>query len=132
MAIKENWEITKLEENKNKKIAIIGAGPAGLTAASYLARRGFEVYIYEKHNDIGGLLRHGIPEFRLPREIIDGVVQKIVNLGVKIKLGTTLGKDLTLEELEQENDAILLCFGANISSKMGIQGEELPRSFRWK
>lgn len=79
----------------------------------------------------GGLLNHGIPDFRLPREIIDDVIQKVLDLGVEVILGKELGKDITLEELKSEYDAVLLCFGANISSKMHIEGEELKRGI-WR
>lgn len=125
MAIENNWKIDKLEEKKNKKIAIIGGGPAGITAGSYLARRGYEVSIFEKHKKLGGLLEHGIPDFRLPRNIINETIDKILELGIKVNLGKELGKDIKLEELENEFDAILLAFGANISSKMNIEGESL-------
>lgn len=128
MAIKEGWKIGKLEEDKNKKVAIIGGGPSGITAASYLARRGIEVCIYEKHNELGGLLVHGIPDFRLPRKIIKGVIKKVLDLGIKVVFGKELGKDFSLNELTKKYDAVLLCFGANVSIKMNIEGEELKRS----
>lgn len=73
----------------------------------------------------GGILRHGIPEFRLNRDILDKQIEKILSLGIEVKYGVSLGKDYLLEDLEKEYDAIFLAFGANISSKMGIQGEEL-------
>lgn len=73
----------------------------------------------------GGILRHGIPEFRLNRGILDKQIEKILSLGIEVKYGVSLGKDYLLEDLEKEYDAIFLAFGANISSKMGIQGEEL-------
>lgn len=114
-----------LEEKKNKKVAIIGGGPSGITAAAYLARRGFDVSIYEKHKELGGLLAHGIPDFRLPRNVLNKTIQKVLDLGVEVKLNRELGKNLSLDELEKEYDAILLSFGANISSKMNIKGEEL-------
>lgn len=125
MAIKEGWKIDQVEEKKNKKIAIIGGGPSGITATAYLAKRGFEVCIYEKHEKLGGLLVHGIPDFRLPREVIEETINKVLELGVEFRLGQELGRNLNLEELEKEYDAVLLAFGANISSKMGIPGEEL-------
>ncbi len=125
MAIKRGWKLEKIEEKKDKKVAIIGGGPAGITASAYLAKRGFEVDIYEKHPKLGGLLTHGIPDFRLPRDIIDETIKKVLDLGIKIYLEKELGNNLSLEELEKEYDAILLAFGANISSKMKIQGEEL-------
>ena len=125
MAIDNNWKITMLEEKKNKKIAIIGGGPSGITAAAYLARRGFEVSIFEKHEELGGLLSHGIPDFRLPRDVLSKTIQKVLDLGVKVYYKEELGKNLQLDRLEKEYDAILLSFGANISTNMGIKGEEL-------
>lgn len=73
----------------------------------------------------GGILKHGIPEFRLNRDVLDKQIEKILSLGIEVKYGISLGKDYLLEDLEKENDAIFLAFGANISSKMGIQGENL-------
>lgn len=125
MAIQNKWGIPKVEELSGKKIAIIGGGPAGITAAAFLRRKGHEITIYEKHNELGGLLAHGIPEFRLPRYILKQTIEKVLNLGIDVKYNCSLGKDITLDELKKEYDAILLTIGANISSKMGIQGEEL-------
>lgn len=90
------------------------------------------MYVYMKNMKIfGGLLVHGIPDFRLPREIINGVIKKVLDLGIKVELGKELGKDFTLEELKNKYDAVLLCFGANVSSKMNIEGEDLKRSI-WR
>ena len=126
MSIENNWEINKVsEEGKNKKIAIIGGGPSGITAASYLARRGFNVTIYEKYDRLGGLLIHGIPEFRLSRNVIEKSIQKVLNLGIEVKYNSELGKNINLDDLEKEYDAILLAFGANVSTKMNIEGENL-------
>ncbi|MCI8620488.1 MAG: hypothetical protein HFJ50_01360 [Clostridia bacterium] len=79
----------------------------------------------------GGLLSYGIPDFRLPRDILDGALQKILDLGIEVHLGKELGKDITLDELKEKYDAVLLCFGANVSSKMNIEGEDLERSL-WR
>ena len=108
-----------------RTFAIIGGGPAGLTAASFLARKGHKVTIYEKYNYLGGLLVHGIPEFRLPRTVIQKTIDKILKLGIEVKYNKELGKNLSLSELEKQYDYIILAFGANISSKMGIEGENL-------
>ena len=126
IAIKENYKIAEINnKNINKKIAVIGGGPAGLTASAFLLKEGYAVTLYEKYNYLGGLLVHGIPEFRLPKEIVKNAVQKIIDLGLEVKYGMELGKNLFLNELEKNYDAIFLAFGANISTKMGVEGEEL-------
>ena len=125
LAIKNNWDIPITNEERKEKIAIIGSGPAGLTCAAFLRRKGYQVTIYEKHNYLGGLLRHGIPEFRLPKTILDETINKIISLGITVKLNTELGKDITLSELEKNYDAVFIGIGANLSSKMDIPGEEL-------
>ena len=83
--------------------------------------------IYEKHKMLGGLLTHGIPDFRLPRDVVYNTIQKVLDLGVNVVLGKELGKDIKLEELQERYDAVLLTFGANISSMMHIEGENLER-----
>lgn len=122
-----------IEKNKklyeNKKVAIIGGGPAGLTAGAFLAKNGIKVTIYEKYNYLGGLLMYGIPEFRLPKSIVKETVKQILNLGIEVKYNQELGKNLNLEELKKEYNAIFLSIGANVSSKMGVEGEELNGVF---
>ena len=126
IAIKENYELATLNKNnKDKKIAIVGGGPAGLTAAAFLLKNGYSVTLYEKYDYLGGLLLHGIPEFRLPKEIVKQTVQKIIDLGLQVKYRQELGKNLSLKQLEKEYNAIFLAFGANITTEMGVEGEEL-------
>ena len=119
----------EIQENKkkngNKKVAVIGSGPSGLTAAAFLAKEGFEVTIYEKYEYLGGLLVYGIPEFRLDKEVVKDTVENILNLGIKVEYNKELGKNLTIQELEKKYDAIYLGIGANISTKMGVEGENL-------
>lgn len=124
-AFKENYDIKTTNELEGKKIAIIGGGPAGLTCAAFLRMSGADVTIYEKQPKLGGITRYGIPDFRLSREIIDKNIEKILNLGIKAECNKALGKDYNLEDLEKEYDAIYLSFGANVSSKMNIPGENL-------
>ena len=113
------------QKNGDKKIAIIGGGPCGLTAAAFFARNGAKVTIYEKYDYLGGLLIHGIPEFRLAKEIVNETIKDILELGIEVKYNQELGKNLNLTDLEKQYDAIFLSFGANVSSKMGVEGEEL-------
>ena len=124
MAIENNYKIEKLEEN-GKKVAVIGGGPSGLTCAAFLARNGYNVTIYEKYNELGGILVHGIPEFRLPKEVVKKAINKILDLGINVQYNKEVGKNLDLKELKQEYNAIYLAIGANIPSKMMIPGEEL-------
>lgn len=124
-AFKENYDIKTTNELEGKKIAIIGGGPAGLTCAAFLRMSGADVTIYEKQPKLGGITRYGIPDFRLSREIIDKNIEEILNLGIKAECNKALGKDYNLEDLEKEYDAIYLSFGANVSSKMNIPGENL-------
>lgn len=123
-AIKDNYPIS-IKEPNGKKIAIIGGGPAGLTCAFYLKVNGFDVTIYEKHNYLGGLLNHGIPEFRLDRDILNKSIDRIINLGINVKYNMELGNNLDLNELEKEYDAIFIGIGANLSNIMNIPGENL-------
>ena len=112
-------------EKTHKKVAVIGGGPAGLTCAAFLAKEGIKVTIYEKYDYLGGLLMFGIPDFRLPKEIVENTVRDILDLGIEVKYCQELGKDFTLKDIENEYDAIFLSIGANCSSKMGVEGEDL-------
>lgn len=121
-----NCYAEEIKKNKNdKKVAIIGGGPAGLTASAFLAKRGIKVTIYEKYDYLGGLLIHGIPEFRLPKDIVQKTVEKILRLGIEVKYNQQLGKDIFIQDLEKQYDAIFLSIGANKSIKMEVEGEEL-------
>lgn len=137
-SLKEAFEINKEEsENndnknneskqnfKNKKVAVIGGGPAGLTCAAFLAKDGIDVTIFEKYDYLGGILVHGIPEFRLSNSIVKETVNRILSLGINVEYNKELGKNLKLNELEKNYDAIFLAIGANVSKKMGIIGENL-------
>ena len=130
MAIEEGFDMDVEIKSENsmlpkKKIAIIGSGPAGLTCAAFLARSGFEVTIFEKRDKLGGLLRYGIPEFRLDRKILDGAINKILDLGINIEIDKELGKDIFLDKLIKDYDAVFIAIGANIPWKMNVEGEDL-------
>lgn len=112
-------------QEKNKKVAVIGGGPSGLTAAVFLRKNGYKVTIYEKQKDLGGILKRGIPEFRLSNEIVEKTIEQILALGINVQCEKELGRNLELANLEKEYDAIYLSIGANIPRKMAIEGEEL-------
>jgi heterodisulfide reductase subunit A-like polyferredoxin len=107
-----------------KKVAIIGAGPAGLAAADDLADRGVEVTVYEASSSAGGMLRWGIPEYRLPKDIIDHEVELIRRKGVKFVYNKRVGSDTSLAQLSAGNDAVFISAGAQSSRKLGIEGED--------
>lgn len=126
-ALKNGWykNTEKTHELDGKRVAVVGGGPAGLTCSAFLAKSGAKVTIYEKYNKLGGILEHGIPEFRLDKDILEKTIEAILSLGINVEYGKELGKNLDLQELENKYDAIFLGFGANIPSKMNIPGEEL-------
>ena len=127
ISIKNNYKISKEINEKfvDKKVAVIGSGPAGLTCSAFLARKGVQVTIFEKYNELGGILVHGIPEFRLPKETVKKTIEKILDLGIKTQVNKELGKNLNIEDLIKEYDAVFVGIGANIPTKMNIPGEEL-------
>ncbi|MFR3182135.1 MAG: FAD-dependent oxidoreductase [Clostridia bacterium] len=127
-AYEQNYRLVdcyETKEKKNKKVAIIGGGPSGLTCAAFLAKEGIDVTIYEKYKYLGGLLVFGIPNFRLNKSRVEEVINQILELGIKVEYEKELGRNLNLEELEKKYDAIFLSIGANKSTKMGVEGEEL-------
>ncbi len=115
------YEITPSE--KTGKVAIVGAGPAGITCAFHLARKGHQVTIYERLDEPGGMSAVGIPDYRLPRNILQVEVLQIQKMGVVINYGQTIGNDLTLSELDNQFDAVFIGMGAQHSTQMGIEGE---------
>jgi NADPH-dependent glutamate synthase beta subunit-like oxidoreductase len=112
---------------RKEKIAVVGGGPAGLTAARDLALRGYKVTVFEELPKAGGMLYWGIPSYRLPRNIFDHEIDDIRTLGVDIRLNTRVGKDITFAKLEKEFDFIYLATGAHKSQKMGVPGEKCLR-----
>lgn len=128
-ALLDNMQSKFIKEKNNKKVAIIGSGPAGLACASELIKHGFSVVIYESLHKAGGVLTYGIPEFRLPKEIVNKQIDNLKKLGVKIKLNIPVGNAITINELKEEYDAIFIGTGAGIPKFMGIDGEDSNEVF---
>jgi len=126
-----DWElehgIEKVEpiaKKHEEKIAIVGSGPTGLTAAYELVKKGYPVTVFESSAEPGGMLRTGIPEYRLPKKLLEIEIKRLKDLGVNIQTRTTIGLDLTIDQLQQEGyKAILIAIGAQKSRKLGIEGE---------
>jgi glutamate synthase (NADPH/NADH) small chain len=108
-----------------KRVAIVGAGPAGLTAAWFLLLAGHKVTLFDANEKAGGMMRYGIPKFRLPEAVIDADVEPLVKMGATLRFSTVFGKDADWTELQKTHDALLLTIGASMASKLGIPGEEL-------
>jgi len=114
---------------REESIAVVGAGPAGLACAYHLARLGYDVTVYEAESDAGGVLRWGIPEYRLPKDVLQREVQRIRALGVRFVFGTRIGRDVPFESLG-EFDAVFLATGVQRRRPLGIPGEHLPQVFQ--
>ena len=113
-------------QGRKGKVAVIGSGPAGLTAAAQLASAGHQVTIYEALHAVGGVLRYGIPEFRLPKEILEAEVDYIRSLGVDIQTNVLIGRTISFAQLQNQYDAIFIATGAGLPHFLGIPGENLP------
>ncbi|MBN2061546.1 MAG: FAD-dependent oxidoreductase [Deltaproteobacteria bacterium] len=123
----KNRYVPEVAEKKNEKIAVIGSGPAGLTAAYCLAREGYQVSVFEKLSVAGGMMSVGIPEYRLPRDIISAEIQTIRDMGVEIRTNAVFGTDISLESLKKDGfEAVFLATGLHLSRRLNVEGEELP------
>ncbi|MCK5422842.1 MAG: FAD-dependent oxidoreductase, partial [Deltaproteobacteria bacterium] len=120
----EEVELT-IEEERDKKVAVVGAGPAGLIAAYDLRRKGYKVTVFDTFPEAGGTLLSGIPEYRLPRSILRKENDRVKKLGVDFRFNTTVGKDITFEQLQKDYDSIFIAIGAHISTRLGVGGEDL-------
>ena len=115
----------ELPELTGKKVAIVGGGPAGLGTAYFLRLQGIESVIIEKEAKAGGMLRFGIPEYRLPKDILDKEIAHFAKMGIEFKYNTTIGKDIVMEDLKKDYDAVVVSIGCWEASSMRTKGEEL-------
>lgn len=113
----------KCQPSTGKKIAIVGGGPGGLSAAYYLQLMGHQVVVYEMLPKLGGMLRYGIPNYRLPKDRLDDDINAILETGIQVKHGLRIGIDITINELREQYDAVLITIGASTDKKLGIEGE---------
>jgi glutamate synthase (NADPH/NADH) small chain len=121
-----NSSTLKKEKNLNRKVAIVGSGPAGIVVAFMLSLKGYDITIFEAHDKIGGVLRYGIPEFRLPKDILERLKNKLIELGVKIRPNTLIGPVITIDNLFRDGyDAIFIGTGVWKPNTLNIKGESL-------
>jgi NADPH-dependent glutamate synthase beta subunit-like oxidoreductase len=116
-------------ERRTERVAVVGAGPSGLSCAYQLARRGYPVKVFEAYEKPGGMLRYGIPGYRLSEDVLDAEIGKILDLGVELHCGVKVGRDITLGELREEYDAVYVALGAQQGVSLGVEGEDAPNVF---
>jgi len=116
--------VPECEAPTGKKVAIIGGGPGGLSAAYYLALMGHKVTIFEQRKQLGGMLRYGIPNYRFPRKKLDEEIDSILSTGIEVKKNISVGKDISFDDISKEYDATYISIGAHADKKIGIEGED--------
>ena len=129
-ALEQGFQLKKIsEETFEEKVAVIGAGPAGLSCAYQLARRGYGVTVFEAFSKPGGMLRYGIPDYRLPPDVLDKEIKRIEDLGVEIKCNQIVGKDILYEDLQKNYNAIFVGIGAHKGKLLGVPNEDANNVF---
>ncbi len=125
-ALENKMSFAPPEKESGKKVAIIGGGPAGMAAAYQLRKMGHACTVFDEREELGGMMRYGIPGYRTPRSVLDGENQRIVDMGVEVKLKTRVGRDVKVEDLEKEYDAILWAVGTHSGRQLPIEGSDAP------
>ncbi|HUX91815.1 MAG TPA: NAD(P)-binding protein [Gallionellaceae bacterium] len=125
-AIANNLKYVNSSKPTGKKVAILGGGPGGLSCAYQLALKGHDVTIFDDHELLGGMMRYGIPGFRTPREVLDAEINRIIELGVKTRMKCRVGKDITLEQIRKDFDAVFLGMGAQAGRALPIADSDAP------
>ena len=125
-AIANKLAFDRPERHSGKKIAVLGGGPAGLSCAYQLALKGHAVTVFDDHEQLGGMMRYGIPGFRTPRDVLDAEIQRILDLGVQTRMKCRVGTDVSLEEIRREFDAVFLGMGAQAGRALPIQDGDAP------
>ncbi|MFQ5755523.1 MAG: NAD(P)-binding protein [Acidiferrobacterales bacterium] len=125
-ALKEGYTFDSGGQESGKKVAIIGGGPAGLAAAYQLRRQGHGCTVFDDHTELGGMMRYGIPGYRTPRNVLDGEIQRILDMGVEVRTSTRVGKDVSIEQLEKEFDAVLWALGTKKGRGLPVNGWDAP------
>ncbi|MCB2068434.1 MAG: FAD-dependent oxidoreductase, partial [Ottowia sp.] len=125
-AIEHGLKFVTPAHKTGKTVAVIGGGPAGLSTAYQLALKGHAVTIFDERAELGGMMRYGIPGFRTPRDVLDAEIQRILDLGVQARMNTRIGTDITLEEIQQQFDAVFLGMGAQSGRPLPVEGADAP------
>ncbi|MBI5276740.1 MAG: NAD(P)-binding protein [Burkholderiales bacterium] len=125
-AIEHKLAFVRPAVQTGRKVAVIGGGPAGLSAAYQLARKGHAVTIFDERAELGGMMRYGIPGFRTPRTVLDAEIQRILDLGVEARMNCRVGTDVTLEQLRTDYDAVFVGLGAQAGRPLAVEGADAP------
>ena len=121
-ALSRGLKITVTQPEKDRKVAIVGAGPAGMSAAYHLRLMGYMVTVFDSNQSPGGIMRYGIPSYRLPNTILDGEISRLYDIGIAFKMGVRVGTDITWDSLESQFDAVFIAIGAYEETHLGIEG----------
>lgn len=125
-AIQNKIAYKKSEVSSGKKVAVIGGGPAGMSAAYQLALKGHSVTIFDERAELGGMMRYGIPGFRTPRDVLDAEIQRILDLGVEARMNCRIGTDITMTQIRADYDAVFLGLGAQAGRALAVEGADAP------